>query len=217
MTNTKLFAIALTILVLGFAGAVAWNTSRVEQQAANLPRADRTLLERMHSPSLGPREAKVVVTEFIDPACETCAAFYPLVKKLMAKHPDQIRLIVRFLPLHSGSDQVVVMLEAARRQSKLWPALELVLANQKEWAINHHADPAKVLPMLGSLGLDQAKLKEDMNSNSVADVIMQDMDDARRLGVDKTPGYFVNGRPLEPFGYEPLEALIESELKANYK
>ncbi len=55
-----------------------------------------------------------------------------------------------------------------------------------------------------------------MNSNSVADVIMQDMDDARRLGVNKTPGYFVNGRPLEPFGYEPLEALIESELKANY-
>ena len=34
-------------------------------------------LERPHSRGLGPADAKVVLVEFFDPACETCRAFEP--------------------------------------------------------------------------------------------------------------------------------------------
>ena len=36
------------------------------------------------------------------------------------------------------------------------------------------------------------------------------------LHVRKTPSYFVNGAPLETFGYDPLVALVESELAVQY-
>ncbi|NMG42229.1 thioredoxin domain-containing protein [Aromatoleum toluvorans] len=35
----------------------------------------------MHSPTLGKADAPVVIVEFLDPACETCRAFYPRVKE----------------------------------------------------------------------------------------------------------------------------------------
>jgi hypothetical protein len=36
------------------------------------------------------------------------------------------------------------------------------------------------------------------------------------LNVQKTPGYFVNGKPLQQFGYRQLAQLIQSELDAQY-
>ena len=47
-------------------------------------------------------------------------------------------------------------------------------------------------------------------------IIEQDLADAQLLGVSKTPGLFVNGRPLEPFGAQEFRDLVESELRANY-
>jgi protein-disulfide isomerase len=57
-------------------------------------------------------------------------------------------------------------------------------------------------------------LEREMNSDAVADWIMQDIADARAVGVDKTPGFFVNGRPLEPFGIDSLKALVAAEVRA---
>lgn len=216
MKPKTLFATAAAVLITLFGLGLIWQKGREAEQTANAPRVDRSLLERMHSPSLGPREAKVVITEFFDPACGTCAAFAPIVKEIMAAQSDKIRLVIRYLPLHPGADQVVAAIEAARRQDKLWAVLEYTFANQPQWTEHHVAYADRLLPRLPALGVDTARLAEDMKSPAVADAIMQDVADARALGVNKTPGFFVNGRPLEPFGVEPLKALIKAELKANY-
>jgi hypothetical protein len=44
----------------------------------------------------------------------------------------------------------------------------------------------------------------------------RDRDDAMTLKVTATPEYFVNGRPLPEFGYEPLLALVREELERAY-
>ena len=49
-----------------------------------------------------------------------------------------------------------------------------------------------------------------------AKIIEQDMADVRALNVQKTPGYFVNGKPLQTFGYKQLYQLIQSELDEQY-
>ena len=46
--------------------------------------------------------------------------------------------------------------------------------------------------------------------------IQKDMADVKALNVRKTPGYFVNGKPLQVFGYKQLQQLIYSELDAQY-
>ncbi|MDE2416929.1 MAG: thioredoxin domain-containing protein [Burkholderiales bacterium] len=97
------------------------NQVNQEQPAATL---DRALLVRAHSPSEGRADSPVVIVEFFDPACGTCRMFYPMVKQLMVENPNRIRLVMRYAPFHQGSDKVVAVLEAARRQGKFWQALE---------------------------------------------------------------------------------------------
>ena len=155
-----------------------------------------------------------MIVEFLDPACETCRAFYPLVKKMMAANPDRIRLVLRYAPFHNGSDKVVAVLEAARRQGKFWPALEALLAAQADWAPHHTPQVALVWRHLDGLGLNLEQMRADMAAPEIAGIIAQDLDDARILNVTQTPEFFVNGKPLPSFGYEPLKALVDDALKS---
>ena len=140
---------------------------------------------------------------------------YPFVKQLMAANPDRVRLVVRYAPFHRGSDQVVAMLEAARRQGKFWPALEALLAAQAGWVKNHTAQPDLAWKHLEGLGLDLERMRSDMAAPDVAAVIALDLKDAAALDVTRTPEYFVNGRPLPVFGYDPLAKLVNDALASS--
>lgn len=171
---------------------------------------------RDHSQSLGSDEAKVFLIEFMDPACETCAAFYPFVKKMMAANPGKIKLVLRYAPFHDGADYFVKILEAAKKQGKYWETLEVMYKSQPYWASHHNPQPEKIWQFLPMAGLDIERIKKDMVDPSIVTLINQDMADAKTLNVHKTPGFFANGKPLQNFGYQQLQELVYSELTANY-
>ena len=125
-------------------------------------------------------------------------------------------LVVRYLPLHPGSVDVVKILEAARLQGKFWEALEAAYATQGKWAINHQAYPDLFWTSIAGVGLDAEQVSKDMQSAAVAQNIQQDTEDARELGVDKTPGFFVNGKPLVEFGQMQLLQLVSEALEREY-
>lgn len=214
MNQKSLFIAALTILLLAFTGGAFYYSAQQEKQASQIAEANRAALIRMHSPTLGKAEAPVVIVEFLDPACETCRAFYPRVKQLMAAHPDKIRLVLRYAPFHNGSDKIVAVLEAARMQGKFWPVLEALLASQAQWAPHHTPQVALAWPYLDGLGLNMEQMAFDLTSPDIAKVIEQDLADAKTLNVTKTPEFFVNGKPLPSFGFEQLQQLVDDALVA---
>ena len=211
MSRRNLFVAAavLLILALGLAGLVykIQNDERTAQATQS-----QAALVRAHSPMFGNADAPVHIVEFLDPACGTCADFYPFVKALMAAHPGKIKVSVRYAPFHRGSDQVVKVLEAARKQGQFKQALEALFAAQPVWVQNHVAQVDLIWGPLGNLGLDMGRLRADMNSPEVAQVLQQDLADANTLGVAMTPEFFVNGKPLPKFGYEDLKRLVEDAL-----
>ncbi len=209
--KTVFIASAIVLLLVFIAGALFY-ASQQEKAATALAEANHAALIRMHSPALGKADAPVVIVEFLDPACETCRAFYPMVKKLIAANPDKIRLVLRYAPFHNGSDKIVAVLEAARKQGKFWPVLEALLASQADWAPHHTPQVALVWRHLEGIGLNMEQMAFDMLSTDVDKVIAQDLADARTLKVTKTPEFFVNGRPLPSFGYEQLKSLVEDAL-----
>jgi protein-disulfide isomerase len=214
MNQKTLFVVALTILLIVFSGGAYFYSAQQEKQASQRAEANSAALIRMHSPSIGKADAPVVIVEFIDPACDTCAAFYPRVKKILAAHPGQIRLVLRYAPFHQGSDKVVALLEAARRQGKFWPALEALLAAQADWAPNHVAQATLAWKHLDGIGLDLDQMGLDLSSPEIGQVIEQDLADAKTLNVTMTPEYFVNGKPLPSFGFEQLQNLVDETLAA---
>jgi protein-disulfide isomerase len=210
--KTLLIGTVVVLLLAFIVATLVYKTEKLDQ-SAQLAAANSAALIRMHSPALGRTDAPVVIVEFIDPACETCAALYPLVKGLMAEHPGKIRLVLRYAPFHEGSDQVVAMLEAARLQGKFWPALEALLATQHSWVPHHKVQVAQVWPHLEGLGLNLEQLRADMLAPSIAEIIAQDLADADTLKVTKTPEFFVNGKPLPRFGFDQLKKLVDEALK----
>ena len=173
-------------------------------------------LASVHSPMLGDAGAKVHIVEFIDPACETCAQFFPLVKQLMAENPNRIRLSIRHVAFHDGSDYVVKLLEASRKQDRYLPTLEALLASQAHWAPHHTVQPDLVLQAISGVGLNVEQLRVDMNSPEVAQRMEQDRNDAMALKVTATPEYFVNGRPMPSFGEQQLMSLVNEALQSAY-
>ena len=217
MKKIAIFGIAVVILVVLFAGGAQFYRGQKAREAAQMAAKNKESLVRFHSPTLGKADAPVHIVEFFDPACETCAAFYPLVKKIMAAHPEAIRLTVRYAPFHEGSGEVVKLLEASRKQGRYWQAFEALVAAQPEWVEHHRARVDLAWPHLIKAGLDADRLKSDMQSPDIARAIAQDMADARTLQVSKTPEFFVNGRPLPSFGFEQLRDLVDEELSLTSK
>jgi len=217
VSRTSLFiAAAVALLVAFVAGTLVYKGEKDKsaQQAAERGRAQ---LASGHSPLLGKADALVHIVEFLDPACETCALFYPHVKKLMADNPGRIKLSIRHVPFHQGSEHVVRMLESARAQDKYWEALEAVFASQERWAVNHRVYPERVWPALEGIGLDLERVRREMNAADIAARMEKDTEDARTLNVTKTPEYFVNGRPMPRFGLEELQGLVKEELRNAYR
>ena len=134
----------------------------------------------------------------------------------MRAHPGKVNLVFRYLPLHPGSDVIVSIFEAARLQGRFRQTLALAYKTRDAWIQHHTAIPEKFWAKLSGQGLDMDKLFKDMQSAEIAKRIKQDILDAKHLKVRKTPGFFVNGKPLVNFGYEQLKQLVESEIAANY-
>ena len=217
MKRTYILVGAAVVLGMAvFVGAFLYLIQKSQPSAPTVERKQAGLVQ-FYSPTIGNPEAKVHIVEFLDPACETCASFYPEVKKIMAANPDKVRLTVRLVPFHNGSDYTVKVLDAARKQGKFWQALEALLANQAYWARNHTVQPEYVWKPLEGLGLNIEQMKTDMNAPDVAQRIEQELKDAKTLKVTQTPEYFVNGRPLPSFGLEQLQTLVREEVQTAYR
>jgi protein-disulfide isomerase len=204
------------VFLLAVVAAVVYYKTQQARSSETASALNQAALESAHSPKFGSLRAKVHIVEFFDPACETCATFFPHVKKILDVNPGQIRLSVRHVPFHKGADQVVRMLEAARNQDKYLQTLEALYAAQGRWAVHHQAQPDVAWQVIAGVGLDLDRLKADMNSPEVNRRMAQDMDDARTLGVTATPEFFVNGRPLPNFGLDELQNLVKDELQRSY-
>lgn len=214
----KYVLIGTTCLILAFAFVVGSNYYK-EQQSAKygfMAEKNSELFIRDHSQTLGSDDAKVYLVEFMDPACETCALFAPFIKKIMAANPGKIKLVLRYAPFHEGADNFVKILEAANMQGKYWETLAVMFKTQNIWASHHNYQPERLWEVLPRAGVDIEQIRKDMHSPAIAKIIEQDMADVKTLNVQKTPGYFVNGKPLQTFGYKQLYQLIQSELDVKY-
>lgn len=209
-----LIATASVLLLTFITGSLIYKNHKAEK-SAQLVDQNRSSLIRPHSPSLGRNDAPVVIVEFFDPACGTCQAYHPLVMGLLASHPDQVRLVLRYAPFHEGSDKIVAVLEAARKQDMFWPVLDVLMDTQDDWKPLQAAKVDLVWQHLEHLDLDLDQMRTDMNDPEIALIIAQDIEDANKFNIDTTPEFFINGKPLPRFGAEPLKQMVNEAVKAS--
>ena len=216
MKTHVIFAVSVVVLIIAFVAGSSYYKEKQAEKIGFMAQENAELFVREHSQTLGSDDAKVYLIEFMDPACETCASFSPFVKQMMDANPGKIKLVLRYAPFHKGADYFVKILEAAKKQGKYWETLDIMYKSQRWWASHSNPQPQLIWKFLPKVGLDIERLQKDINDPAIAKLIEQDLDDAKTLNVKKTPGFFANGKPLQNFGYQQLQQLVQTELNANY-
>jgi len=162
-------------------------------------------------PSRGLKIAPVTIVEFGDFQCPYCQESYSIIKQLLVKYPDAIRLIFRDWPVASLHSEAVAAAEAANcayQQNKFWEYHDALFSHQAELSGSLYDSLAQ------SLGLDIAKFDQCRNDPATLKEIQDDMSAGLSAGVQGTPTWFVNGHKVE--GALPLDIwdkLITAVLK----
>lgn len=165
----------------------------------------------------GPETAAVTLVEYADFQCPTCAAFAPVLERLVEEYPDDLRFVYRFFPLQSIHPNATIAAEAAEAaglQGKFWEMHDLLFDRQSEWnSVNNPKD--LFTDYAQTLGLNTEQFKNDLGSQVVKDRVQADLQSATSANLSGTPTFFVNGRQLKdtPRGFEALKAIVEAELQ----
>lgn len=153
--------------------------------------------------------AAVVVAEYADLQCPACrAANETVVPPLLAKYGMQIAYEFHHFPLssiHRYAFEAAEAAECAADQGKFWEFVDLDYKNQQELS-------SEMLDQWGEdLKLDTALFNRCRDSHIKRDMIQEEYDQGRNLGVRGTPTFFVNGEQVEAT-VDGLSAAIDAAL-----
>ena len=151
------------------------------------------------------------IVEASDFQCPYCAAAIHRLDDLLAKHPQDIRLIFKQFPLdiHSDAALAAEAALAAHAQGKFWPMHDKLYANFRS------ISREKIFELAKEIGLDQTRFAADLNSGKYKLAVQKELAEGERAGVAGTPTLFVNGKHFNgPVEVPILEQIVQTELKS---
>ena len=162
---------------------------------------------RPGGPSRGPADAKVTVVEFSDFQCPYCQRAKPVLDEIAKKHPTDVRIVYRHLPLdmHARARPSAEAAACAEEGNKFWEYHDRLFANQKALG---DEDLRKYAT---EVGLDASAFDECVKTRRHKAAIDADVEEAKKIGVSGTPTFVVNGI-MAGSGTSELENLIQEEL-----
>ncbi len=152
-----------------------------------------------NSPVVGAKDAKVTVVEFSDFECPYCKRGAATMEQVLKAYPNDVRVVFKHRPLgfHQNARPASKAAWAAHQQGKFSEMKKALFDGQQSLGTpNFYEEAAK------KIGLDLAKFKKDMESKEADEAIKADEAQADSLGVQGTPGFFVNGVSIQ--GAQPF-------------
>lgn len=144
------------------------------------------------SPRRGPDDAALTVVIFGDFECPFCSRGAETLERLRARYGPRMRLVYKHLPLpfHPEGAAAARLSVEAQSVGKFWQLYDQLNAHGPRL----DSDVLRVMAM--KLGLDPERVEKALHGDLHAEVLERDLDLAAMIGVEGTPAYFVNGRPL---------------------
>jgi protein-disulfide isomerase len=161
-------------------------------------------------PSKGPADARVTIIEFSDFQCPYCQRVLTTMEDVLAKYPEQVRLVYRHLPLdriHPSARGAAEAAACAEEQGQFWTYHDKLFENNRALA------KEDLLRYATEAGLDATLFQACFDERRFKDKVEADLQAARAVGISGTPAFVVNGILLS--GAQPAEAfykVIDQEL-----
>ena len=143
---------------------------------------------------LGPDTATVEIVWWNDFQCPYCARAWPMVKELLVRYPDQVRIVVMNLPLrnHREADEAAAAAWAADQQGRFVEMADLLFDKRRKLKRHVPEDGSVALEKLaGKVGLDLDAYRTDYAS--VQELVEAQRSQAREAGVTSVPSFYIDG------------------------
>ena len=203
-----------SLLLAGAAvAALAATPALAQEEGAPVDLAELLKPPALGDMALGAGEgAKVTIVEYASATCPHCAAFHKDVwPKLKADYVDtgKIRFIFREFPLNDPALAAFMIARAAPKDS-YFPLIGVFFDTLETWA----KDPANgLLNIAKQAGFTQEKFDATLKDEKLAKGIMEIRDGGAKFGVQGTPTFFLNGKPMRgEVTYDSLKADIDKLL-----
>lgn len=183
-----------------------------EQRAKAALAEHRDLLENNpHVPVAGNVNGDVTIVEFFDYRCGYCKRVFPAIQELI-ETDGNIRYVFKEFPI-LGPDSMI----ASRAAQAVWFSapdryLEFHAALMgARGALNEN----RVLDIAADIGLDREEVKKGMDDPRVAEVLANNLDLGRTLGVNGTPAFVIGGQMVPgAIDLDTMKGLI-TEIRQN--
>lgn len=160
--------------------------------------------------------APITIVVYSDLECPFCKIFHETMKQAMAVYGDKIRWVYKHFPLdqiHPKADKEAEAAECAGElggNDVFWAYIDKVFEITPS---NNGLDSALLSGIAQDLGLDKKKFESCLTSGKYADLVEAQFQEGVRLGVDGTPGSFINGERVRgAIPFEQLKGMIDAQL-----
>ena len=125
---------------------------------------------------------------------------------MLEKFPDDVKYVIKHFPLpnHQFAYQSAMAALAAGNQGKFWEFHRQLLENHSQ------LNDEKILEIASGMGLNMDQFNLDRQLASSRQLIQQDIENGKKIGVRGTPSMFMNGKRVQNPG--KLPELIMREL-----
>ncbi len=150
-------------------------------------------------PWIGAEVPKITINEFADYQCFQCRKMHFHLRRIIARSPDNIRLIHRHYPmdhlvnpivktpLHEGSAAMALFAIQAGLKGKFWEANDQIYRMAQDiGSVDSHALAEKI-------GLSPRDLTPALNDPIPFRILLEDIRSGMRLGISGTPSYSIDG------------------------
>jgi protein-disulfide isomerase len=162
-------------------------------------------------PAIGPSYARIELVEFSDFECPYCRRAVPVLKQILSRYPDQVRLVWKDfpLPMHASARPAAEAAQCANEQGQFWAYHDVLFRNQellKTDDLRKHA---------ADMGLDVGSFNECFESGRYRKQVDSRIQEGKRHGVSATPTVFINGRMvMGAMPFDVYDQIIREELSA---
>ena len=182
-----------------------------KEDRAALASVSDALFKDPRDVSIGPKDAKVTVVEFFDYNCGFCKTSSDWLKGVMEKHPKDVRIVFKELPILDGrtktSRNAAKAALAAARQGK-YTTIHFSLMAERSLTED------RVFQIAEKAGLDIEKLKKDMKDPELDRQLQDGLLLANRIpSLTGTPFFVINDDFIAGADAKALDAMLEKALK----
>ena len=151
----------------------------------------------------GDKDAPVIIYEYADFQCPGCAEKNPKVNKLVDELKGKLSIVYRnfILSYHQNGTAAASAAEAAGLQGYWRPYMDKLFTEQAEWQSATSSERTayfnKYFEEVTSGKGDKEKFNADLASENVSKKINFDMGVAKRVEVESTPAFYVDGQLID--------------------